>query len=69
MLTNLVTENTILLKFQKLNICSISISQRVVKAWIIANVFNLASLILKKSFSLILVSKNASEICLFPEKE
>jgi hypothetical protein len=46
----MITENTILLEFQKLTICLIFSSQRVVKAWI-------------------LVSKNASEIFVFPEKE
>jgi hypothetical protein len=48
MLTNLITENTILLKFQKVAICSIFISQRAVKAWILANALNLILLILKK---------------------
>jgi hypothetical protein len=69
MLANLITENTILLNFQKVTTCSICISQRAVKAWIIANVLNLVLLILKKRFSWILVSKNASEIFVFPEKD
>jgi hypothetical protein len=68
MLTNVITENTILLKFKKVTICSLFISQRAVKARIIANALHLFWLSLKKGFSWILVFKNASEICLFPEK-
>jgi hypothetical protein len=36
MLTNMINENTILLKFQKVALCLGIISQRAVKAWIIA---------------------------------
>jgi hypothetical protein len=64
-LLKLLTEHPNLLKFQKVAICSIFISQRAVKAWVIANALNFSLLILKKEFSWILVSKMLQRFAYF----
>ena len=69
MLTNIITENTILFKFQIVAIYTIFISQKAVKAWIIANALHFSLFIPKKCLLWIFFFKKASEIFVFPEKD
>jgi hypothetical protein len=68
MLTNIITKNSILSKFEIVAISTIFISQKAVKARIIANALHFSLLILKKIFSWIFFLKKASEICVFLKK-
>ena len=63
MLTNIITENTILFKFQIVAIYTIFISQKAVKAWIIVDALNFSLLISKNDLMDFLFQKCFRDLC------